>query len=67
MPISDEHKCVFVHVPKTGGSSIESVLQMDRAKNLYHRRNKIDGVSPQHLSIRVYTRTNRRRKISKLF
>lgn len=51
MPFSDEHKCIFVHVPKTGGSSIENILQMDRTKNLYHRRNKIDGVSPQHLPI----------------
>lgn len=24
--ISDEHKAVFVHIPKTGGSTIESIF-----------------------------------------
>ena len=24
--ISDKHKCIFVHIPRTGGSSIETVL-----------------------------------------
>jgi hypothetical protein len=51
MPFSDEHKCIFVHIPKTGGTSIENLLGMDRASNLYHRRNKVDGVPPQHLPI----------------
>ena len=28
MPISHKHKCIFVHIPKCAGSSIESVLGM---------------------------------------
>lgn len=28
MPISHQHKCIFVHIPKCAGTSIESVLGM---------------------------------------
>ena len=30
MPISHEHKCIFVHIPKAGGTSIEFALDMRR-------------------------------------
>ena len=30
MPISDQHECVFVHIPRTGGTTIEKLLGIHR-------------------------------------
>ena len=35
MPINHKHKCIFVHIPKTGGSSMECVLGMLPPNELY--------------------------------
>jgi hypothetical protein len=45
MPVSDKYKCIFLHVPKTGGSTIENIL---KPISLYgpYRGNTL---APQHL------------------
>lgn len=38
MPISDKYKAIFIHIPKTAGTSIETVLEVDpyNPNNLQH-------------------------------
>jgi hypothetical protein len=47
MPICDLEKLVFLHCPKTGGTSIESVMPNLR---FFDGKYKSDNVVPQHLS-----------------
>ncbi len=36
MPVSNQYKCVFVHVPKAGGTSIATALGLHRNWLLAH-------------------------------
>ena len=41
MPISHEHKAIFVHIPKTGGQSVSKMLGIKKTKdNYYHYDSK---------------------------
>jgi len=35
MPISNKHKFKFIHIPKTGGSSVEVVFDLQHDENLW--------------------------------
>lgn len=52
MPISNKYKFKFIHIPKTGGSSIEVIFDLQHKENLFVPAitNTIEGVdfSPQH-------------------
>lgn len=42
MPINRKFKTIFVHIPKTGGTSIEKILDMSRRNNFYSTNRKFD-------------------------
>ena len=54
MPVSKKHKFKFIHIPKTGGSSVEIVFNLQHKENLYVPRftHKIEGCifAPQHFT-----------------
>ena len=50
MPISHEHNLIFIHIPKTAGTSIEKALDLQKESCLYKRgKYKNYPVCPQHL------------------
>jgi hypothetical protein len=52
MPISREHGLCFIHIPKTGGSSIESALGMKRHACFWDPADRSrHGVTPQHWTL----------------
>jgi len=54
MPISYKHKFKFIHIPKTGGSSIEKIFDLQHKNNLFQPRftNQFEGCyfAPQHFT-----------------
>lgn len=49
MPIFTKHKAIFVHIPKTGGTSIEKALGLDKSVLLYDTKKA--SHSPQHYTV----------------
>lgn len=54
MPIHHKYKILFIHIPKTGGSSIETFFNMTKIENLYYGNEigELDGVryALQHMT-----------------
>ena len=48
MPVSDKYKCILLHVPKTGGSSIEKLISPITFFNPKYSPN--EKYTPQHLT-----------------
>ena len=57
MPVSRKHKFKFVHIPRTGGSSIEKVFDLQHKECLYEGRFAVECnnilFAPQHVTHRM--------------
>ena len=54
--ISDELKCIYIHIPKTGGMSIETMLGMD-VKKVHQQAMKIKHGTPKEWKYPDYWET----------
>ena len=56
MPFCKERKILFLHLPKTAGTSIENALNIRSKENLYDSRGKLPSefVTRQHLKLSEY-------------
>jgi hypothetical protein len=54
MPIDYDRKLVFVHVPRTGGTSVEELFGLNRPRNLHSSTpfEELSYKTPQHLTYR---------------
>lgn len=52
MPINRDLNCLFVHIPKTGGTSVEKVLNMRNKQSIYGYTKTVSGIKydAQHLT-----------------
>jgi len=63
MPISHKYKVIFVHIPKTAGTSVERFLEIPGVSEEHlrsHKISKINGVmyAPQHLTANLLINHN---------
>ena len=50
MPISSKYKCIFLHCPKTGGTTIENIMDMNKIENLVTWKYPNNSLALQHLT-----------------